>query len=363
MRNAKQDDFTGDISVKKMILGQSDLDVTQLCLGTMTWGSSQNDQADGHAQIDYAAERGINFMDTAELYPVNPVAKETLGNTETIIGNWVAKNPSKRADWVIATKMMGPSGLARDGAGVTSGGIFDAVDASLARLQTDVIDLYQFHWPNRGSFHFRQNWNFDATGQNTQETLDHMADVLQAMEKLQKSGKVRHFGLSNDSAWGTAQWLRLANELGAPRMQTIQNEYSLLNRHYDLDLAELAHHEKVTLLAYSPLGCGLLSGKYQGGTQTPDNSRRALNGDLGGRVTPTVWPAVDAYVEIANKHGLDPAQMALAFIMQRPMSVSPIFGATTMAQLKTAIDADAVTLSKEVLAEIQTVYRAHPMPM
>ncbi|MCV6824985.1 MULTISPECIES: aldo/keto reductase [Halocynthiibacter] len=349
--------------MKKIKLGRSDIEVTQLCLGTMTWGT-QNTEAEGHAQIDYAAEQGINFMDTAEMYPVNPVSKETVGNTESIIGTWIAKNRNRRDDWVIATKIAGLNGrFVREDQPITGETMKAAVESSLKRLQTDVIDLYQIHWPNRGSYHFRQYWDFDASGQNRQETLDHMADVLRAMDELQKAGKVREFGLSNESAWGTAQWLRLADELSAPRMQTIQNEYSLLCRLFDTDLAELCVNEDVTLLAYSPLGCGLLTGKYDGGETIPKGSRLDLNGDLGGRVTPKVWPAVEAYLNIARKHDLDPSQMAIAWCMTRPFPISPIFGATSVEQLKVALGSDAVELSDEVLRDIKEAYREFPMPV
>lgn len=349
--------------MKKIKLGRSDLEVTQLCLGTMTWGT-QNTEAEGHEQIDYALEQGINFMDTAEMYPVNPVSKETVGNTESIIGTWNAKNPTRRYDCVIATKVSGLNNrFVRENQPVSGETMREAVENSLRRLQTDYIDLYQIHWPNRGSYHFRQYWSFDASSQNRQETLDNMADVLQTMDALQKEGKVREFGLSNESAWGTAQWLRLAEELNAPRMQTIQNEYSLLCRLFDTDLAELCVNEDVTLLAYSPLGCGLLTGKYGNGETIPEGSRLSLNGDLGGRVTPTVWPAVQAYLDIAQKHELNPAQMAIAWCMSRPFPISPIFGATSMEQLNTALGSDALKLSDEVLAEINAAYKLYPMPM
>lgn len=348
--------------MKKIKLGRSALEVTQLCLGTMTWGT-QNTEEEGHAQIDFAAERGINFMDTAEMYPVNPVSKETVGHTETIVGNWIAKNAARRSDWIVATKMSGYNeGFVREGQKMTGVNLRAAVEGSLARLKTDYIDLYQLHWPDRGSYHFRQNWAFDPSTQNREEVRAGMAEVLTTMAALQAEGKIREFGLSNESAWGTAQWLRLAEELNAPRMQTIQNEYSLLCRLFDTDMSELSLHEDVTLLAYSPLATGLLTGKYAGGTTLPTGSRRTLAPELGGRITPHVWPAVEAYVAIANKHDLDPAQMAIAWCMTRPFLTSPIFGATTLAQLETALGADSLVLSDEVLADIQQAHRQHPMP-
>lgn len=348
--------------MKKIKLGRSDILVSQLCLGTMTWGT-RNTEVEGHTQIDLAAERGINFMDTAEMYPVTPISKETVGDTEAIIGNWVAKSPARRAEWVIATKMSGENAsFVRQGQLISGTTMREAIEGSLARLKTDYVDLYQIHWPNRGSYHFRTYWDFDPSTQDKQVTLDHMADVLKTMTELKNEGKVREFGLSNESAWGTGHWLRLADELGAPRMQTLQNEYSLLCRIFDTDFAELACNEDMTLLAYSPLATGLLTGKYQGGKTLPERSRRTLSGDLGGRTTPRVWPAIDAYLEIAKKHGLDPAQMALAWCMTRPFSTSPIFGATSLKQLENSLEADELTLSNEVLQEISQTHRQHPMP-
>jgi aryl-alcohol dehydrogenase-like predicted oxidoreductase len=348
--------------MKKIKLGRSALEVTQLCLGTMTWGT-QNTEEEGHAQIDFAAERGINFMDTAEMYPVNPVSKETVGRTESIIGSWIAKNAGRRGDWIVATKMSGYNErFVREGQKMTADSVRAAVEGSLSRLKTDYIDLYQLHWPDRGSYHFRQNWAFDPSSQNREEVLANMAEVLTAMTALQAEGKIREFGLSNESAWGTVQWLRLADELNAPRMQTMQNEYSFLCRLFDTDMSEVSLHEDVTLLAYSPLATGLLTGKYAGGTTMPEGSRRTLTPELGGRITPNVWPAVDAYLAIAKKHGLDPTQMALAWCMTRPFLTSPIFGATTLAQLETALGADDLVLSDEVLADIQQAHRQHPMP-
>ncbi len=341
-------------------LGRTDLNVSVLCLGSMTWGT-QNTMAEAHAQIDHALDRGINFIDTAEMYPVNPVSRETIGRTEEIIGEWLADS-GRRSDIVLATKHSG-EGLAhvRGGAPISSATIVGAVEGSLRRLKTDVIDLYQFHWPNRGSYMFRKNWRYDPSHQNRQETVAHMEDALGALQKLVDQGKIRHFGLSNESAWGTANWLEVAGRCGGPRAATMQNEYSLLCRLYDTDMAELSVNEDVTLLAFSPLATGLLTGKYQNGAR-PEGSRITLNSDLGGRVNEKVFPAVDAYLKIARKHGLDPSQMAIAWCLTRPFAAVPIFGATTMEQLDTALGAAEVSLSDEVLAEIDTAHRAHPMP-
>lgn len=341
-------------------LGRTGLKVSELCLGSMTWGT-QNTQPEGHAQIDMALDHGVNFLDTAEMYPVNPVAAENVGKTESIIGEWFAGS-GRRSDVVLATKMSGANGgFVRDGQGITAVTITEGVEGSLKRLQTDYIDLYQLHWPNRGSYMFRQNWDFDPSSQNRDETLANMREVLGALGKMVDEGKIRHVGLSNESAWGTAMWLRASDEGAGPRMASIQNEYSLLCRMFDTDLAELSVNEEVGLLAFSPLATGLLSGKYQPDV-TPQGSRRTFNAELGGRVTDRVWGAIDAYSEIAARHGLDVNQMALAWCGTRPFMTSVIFGATSMEQLRLALGSVDVELSDEVLSEINAAHRAHPMP-
>jgi len=341
-------------------LGSTDIDVSAICLGSMTWGS-QNTTEEGHAQIDMALERGVNIIDTAEIYPTTPMSVETQGDTERVIGEWVAKS-GRRDDVLIATKVAG-NGFRnlRGGGPITPEIISIAVESSLTSLQTDYIDLYQLHWPNRGSYMFRQNWQYDPTQQNKQETLDHMAEVLDAMDSLQKQGKVRHFGLSNESAWGTAQWLRISEDRDLPRVMSLQNEYSLLCRLYDTDLAELCHNEQVGLFAFSPIACGMLSGKYQN-EMIPDGSRRSIGPEMGGRINPRVWPAIDAYLDIAKRHGLDPNQMALAWALTRPAMMSLIIGATSLAQLDCLLGSVDVTLSETVMEEIDAAHRAHPMP-
>ncbi len=342
-------------------LGRTGLEVSELCLGSMTF-STQTPEDDAFRQIDMALANGVNIIDTAEMYPTNPLSKETQGDTERLIGRWVAKS-GRRDDILIATKVSGKGYMGvRDGASASREAVNIAVEASLKSLQTDCIDLYQLHWPNRGSYMFRQNWTFDPTGQNKQEMFDHVIEVLETIKELVDAGKVCHFGLSNESAWGTAQWLRISKERGLPRVASVQNEYSLLCRLFDLDLAELAHHEDVGLLAFSPVATGLLAGKYAADV-TPEGSRRTFSSDLGGRITPHVWPAVSAYTEIAAKHGIDPVHMALAWCRTRPFVASAIFGATTMAQLEHALGSVEVDLSDEVLSDIQDVYRTYPMPM
>ncbi|MBV7409336.1 aldo/keto reductase [Maritimibacter sp. DP1N21-5] len=334
--------------------------VSELCLGSMTWGR-RNTEAEGHAQIDHAFSHGVTFVDTAEMYPVNPVARETVGRTEEIIGTWNAANKARRADYVLATKVTGPSGNVR-AEGYDGTIIRQTIEDSLRRLQTDYVDLYQLHFPDRGSYHFRQIWGYDPSNQSKAKTETHMLDVLETMSDLVAAGKVRHFGLSNETAWGTATWLRLAREMGAPEVVSIQNEYSLLCRSFDGDLAELSANEDVKLLAYSPLATGLLTGKYEGGSTIPENSRMAVNETMGGRVNPRMWAATEAYLDIARRHDLDPVVLALAFASSRPFMGSVIFGASEMDQLDRALAAQDVVLSEEVQAEINSVHRAHPMP-
>lgn len=339
-------------------LGRSGLDVSEYCLGTMTWGS-QNTEAEGHAQIERALDAGCTFMDTAEMYPTVPATTETAGRTEEIIGSWFAAM-GRRDDWVVATKMLGPSQLLRDGRGIEPETLPDAVQASLRRLRTDRIDLYQFHWPNRGSYHFRQSWGYDPSGQDPAAVAQHMADVMGVLTRLVEAGHILHFGLSNDTAWGTTRWIDAAGEHG-PRVASVQNEYSLMCRLYDTDMAEMAHHEDVTLLAYSPLAAGLLSGKYRGGV-VPEGSRLSRNPGMGGRATERAAMAVDAYAAVADRHGLDLVQMALAFCRSRPAPTIPIVGATSVEQLDRALGAASLTLGDEVLEDIAATHKAHPMP-
>ncbi|MEJ6394339.1 aldo/keto reductase [Gymnodinialimonas sp. 2305UL16-5] len=341
-------------------LGSSGQTITDYCLGTMTWGT-QTPEADAHRQMDMALDAGIDVVDTAEMYPVNPVSPETVGNTEAIIGNWNAAHPGRRAEYKLATKCSGYNErFVRPGQPISAATFAEALDGSLARLKTDHIDIYQLHWPNRGSYMFRQNWTYEPQGDRT-EILDNMRDVLGAAKAAQDAGKIGHFALSNESAWGTAQWLRLADEQDLPRVQTIQNEYSLMCRMFDTDLSELAVHEQVTLLAFSPMAAGMLTGKYRNGA-VPDGSRMSLSPELGGRKTDRAMQAAEAYVDLAQAHGIDPIHMALAFTVQRPFAVSTIFGATTSAQLQHVLDGLDTTLSDEVMAAINETHQAHPMP-
>ncbi|WP_299965699.1 aldo/keto reductase [uncultured Roseobacter sp.] len=346
--------------MKMKTLGHSSIEVSDLCLGSMTWGT-QNDADEAHDQIDRALDAGINFVDTAEMYPVNPVSAETIGRTERIIGMWFERD-MRRDDVILATKHSG-EGLAavREGAPISAETIAEAVEGSLRRLKTDYIDLYQFHWPNRGSYMFRQNWDFDPSGQLMLDTIDHMEEALGALQKEVKRGTIRTFGLSNESAWGTTKWQEVARRTGGPQVASVQNEYSLLCRLFDTDMAEVSLQEDVPLLAFSPLAAGLLTGKYQDGA-VPKRSRMSLNPEMGGRKTPRAFEAVAAYLDIAQRHDLDPAQMALAWCRTRPFMGSVIFGATTMDQLENCLGAAELTLSDAVMEEIAAAHRAHPMP-
>ncbi|MGR3813611.1 MAG: aldo/keto reductase [Cognatishimia activa] len=346
--------------MKRNPLGQTDITVSALSLGTMTFGT-QTPKDDAHQQMDMALEAGIDFWDTAEMYPVNPIAAEHTGRSEEFLGDWFEKT-GRRNEVVLATKHSG-AGLKiwRDGAPISSQTIPEAIEGSLKRLKTDHIDLYQFHWPNRGSYMFRQNWTYDPSGQNKAETLAHMEDALEALQKEVDKGRIRAFGLSNESAWGTAQWLRISEDKGLPRVASVQNEYSLMCRMYDTDLAELSVNEDVGLMAFSPLATGYLTGKYRDGA-VPKGSRMDINGTLGGRVSDRAPAAVEAYMAVAQKHGLDLVHMSLAWCMQRPFMMSAIFGATNVDQLAHIIAGKDLVLSPEVMKDIDAAHRAHPMP-
>ncbi|MBB4120559.1 aldo/keto reductase [Martelella radicis] len=347
--------------MKTNSLGRTGIEVSQICLGTMTWGT-QNSEAEAHAQMDYAVENGVNFFDTAEMYPVTPLSAETYGRTEEYVGTWFGAR-KKRDDIVLATKIAGPGRpWVRDGKPITPQAIRTALDASLKRLKTDYIDLYQIHWPNRGHFHFRNSWTYTPYGQDRYQSHVDIAETLDTLDRLVKAGKIRAIGLSNETAWGTMRYLNRAEQNDRTRISTVQNEYSLLYRHHDLDMAELAYYEDVGLLAFSPLATGLLTGKYLGG-KVPAGSRASIQPELGGRRKPQQEPAVEAYMAVAEKHGLDPAQMALAFVLSRPFVTAAIIGATSMEQLKINIAARELTLSEAVLDDIARVHRQFPMPI
>lgn len=346
--------------MQRINLGRTGLVVSEFCLGTMTWGS-QNTEGEGHAQMDLALDRGVTFWDTAEMYPVNPVRAETIGRTEEILGSWFASRGG-RDRVVLASKIAGGGrAMIRDGVPPSRATLRPTVEAALRRLRTDWIDLYQIHWPNRAHYHFRGLWQFDPRKNDPARIEAEMLDLLEAAQELVAEGKIRAFGLSNESVWGMMRWRALAAARGLPVMATVQNEYSLLCRQFDTDWAELSQMEDVPLLAFSPLAAGLLTGKYQGDA-TPALSRRSHVADLGGRITPQVFPAVAAYHQVAADHGLDPVQMAIAFCRSRPFPCVPILGATSTAQLERALGADGLVLSAEVQAAIDRAHRAHPQP-
>lgn len=338
-------------------LGRTDLRVSALCLGTMTWGQ-QNTEAEGHAQMDCAVGEGINFFDTAELYPIPP-KEETQGRTEAIIGSWFAARKT-RHKIVLATKIVGRSQSTYFRGGQISRlhreHILQAVEASLRRLRTDYIDLYQLHWPDRpiqvfGGLNYRHQTD---AGIPIEETLA-------ALGELVEQGKIRHVGISNETPWGTMSYLRAAETRGLPRIASIQNAYSLLNRSFELGLSEIAHREGVGLLAYSPLAQGYLTGKYEHDA-LPEGSRKQLFDRLQRYETPGAAPAIAAYLKLAREHGLDPAQMALQFVTTRPFVTSTIIGATTMEQLKTDISSIHVRLAEEVLKAIDATNRVYTCP-
>ncbi|HEX5513324.1 MAG TPA: NADP(H)-dependent aldo-keto reductase [Gammaproteobacteria bacterium] len=339
-------------------LGQTDLKVSAICLGTMTWGE-QNTEAEAHAQLDYALAQGINFIDTAEMYPVPPKA-ETQGRTEAYIGSWLAAR-GRRDDVILASKVAGPgNGLThiRDGrTRFTEAAIREALEGSLKRLQTDYLDLYQLHWPDRRTNFFGQ-LGYSPT---EEKQPPHMEETLTALAKLVQEGKIRHIGLSNETPWGVMRFLAAAEQLGLPRVVSIQNPYNLLNRTYEVGLAEVSHREQVGLLAYSPLAFGMLSGKYLDGAR-PENARITLFSRFTRYLNEQGQRAIAEYVTLARQQGLSPAQMALAFVTSRPFVTSNIIGATSLTQLEENIASVALTLPDEVLAGIEAIHTRQPNP-
>ncbi len=338
-------------------LGDSGLSVSLICLGTMTFGE-QNTEADAHAQLDRALDAGINFVDAAEMYPVPPRAK-TQGRTESYIGTWLKKT-GRRDDIVLASKVAGPgNGLdyLRDGPRLTAVHIEQAVNDSLKRLQTDVIDLYQVHWPDRNTNFFgKLGYEHDAG-----EDATPIEETLIALARLQEQGKIRHIGVSNETPWGVMTYLRLAETQGLPRIVSIQNPYSLLNRSFEAGLAEVAHREGVGLLAYSPLAFGVLSGKYLGGKK-PAGARVTLFERFSRYSAPYVDGIVGQYAELAAAHDMSLAQLALAYVNTRSFLTSNIIGATTLEQLDEDIASADVQLSEEALAAIESIHEQHPYP-
>jgi aryl-alcohol dehydrogenase-like predicted oxidoreductase len=340
-------------------LGRTGAKVSALCLGTMTFGE-QNTEAEGHAQMDYAADCGINIFDAAEIYPIPP-KPETQGRTEAIIGTWLAARKN-RDKVMIATKVAGRGTkidwLRKDGSlsQQSAAQIMEAVEASLARLKTDYIDLYQLHWPDRPMRIFEGHDYVHLPGDARP-----IHDILGTLGRLVRDGKVRFVGLSNETPWGVMTFLKLAEQHGLPRPVSIQNAYNLVNRSFETGLSEIFYREQVSLLAYSPLGQGYLSGKYEGGA-LPPHSRKTLFNRLGRYEQGNGPKAISTYVALAKTHGLDPAQMAVAFAASRPFVTSAIIGATTMEQLKTDIAAADLKLSDAVLEDIEQIHLDYPNP-
>ncbi len=342
-------------------LGTTDLAVSAICLGSMTWGQ-QNSEAEGHAQLDYALDRGVNFVDTAEIYSVPP-RRETQGSTERIIGSWLAARKN-RDKVIIATKVAGRGDadwLRPGGAGaiLDAKNIACAIDGSLKRLQTDYIDLYQLHWPDRSL----PLWGAGGTTYRRPSKRDEtpIEETLEALAALVKAGKVRHIGLSNETPWGVARFLRAA-ELGhGPRIVSIQNAYNLLNRSFEMGLAEFVERDAVGLLAYSPLAQGFLTGKYQGGARPP-GARTTLFERAQRYEKPGVEEAIAAYLALARDIGADPAQLAIAFVTTRPFVTSNIIGATTMEQLKTDLASIEFKITPEIEQRIDLIHQLHSNP-
>lgn len=337
-------------------LGTTGEKVSQLCLGTMTWGQ-QNSESDAHAQLDYAVSEGINLVDVAEMYPVPPTA-ETQGLTEKYLGTWLAQK-GNRQKVLVATKVTGRSEMfpyIRDGKQTLDRkNIIAACDASLQRLQTEVIDLYQMHWPDRKTNCFGiLGYQFDASDESVS-----LEESLSALQELQQAGKIRHIGLSNETPWGVMECLRLAETKGLPRIQSIQNPYNLVNRSFEIGLAEITIREKVGLLAYSPLAFGVLTGKYRGGVK-PAGSRLTIYTRFGRYNGERTFAAMEEYCKIAESEGLSPAQLALAFVNSRPFVTSNIIAGTTMAQLKENVDSLQIALRPETLEAIEAVHQTYP---
>lgn len=344
-------------------LGRTGIEVSRVCLGTMTWGK-QNTQKDADEQLAFALDHGVNFIDTAEMYAVPP-SPETYGKTESIIGDWLSRNGQRREEFVLATKIAG-NGLSwvREGGDVTGEAIISSIDNSLTRLKTDYIDLYQIHWPNRTSPHFAKHWpgRIGFSSVDTQAHSAQMLEILQALGECVKAGKIKHFGLSNETPWGINEYLRLSEKYDLPRVASIQNEFSLLHAKDWPYLIENCVREDVAYLPWSPLAAGALSGKYIDG-QRPEGSRWSFaqrNGLF--RDTEASNAAIKAYKELAESYGLTASQMALAWVDQVDGVTSTIIGATKMSQLEEDMKAFDMVLNDSLQADIAAIFKQYPVP-
>jgi len=335
----------------------TDIRVSKICLGTMTYGQ-QNTEAEAHEQLSYALDQGVNFIDTAEMYSI-PGRKETQGSTERYIGSWL--KDQKREELVVATKITGPMpyfNYLRDNLGFSREVIHSALDQSLKRLQTDYVDVYQLHWPERNVNFFGQR---NYAHKDDEAWTDNFHEVIETLDGLVKDGRIRHYGVSNETSWGVMRQLQESDKHGLTRCKTIQNPYSLLNRTFEINLAEVSMRENVGLLAYSPLAFGVLSGKYLGG-RMPEKSRIKLFPNYSRYSNPQALQLTEKYKEMADRHGLSLTHLSLAFVNQRPFVTSNIIGATTMEQLRENISSIDIELSEEMLSEIDEIQNLQPNP-
>ena len=340
-------------------LGHTDIEISKICLGTMTFGE-QNSEGEAHEQLDFSLENGVNFIDTAEMYPVPP-NKKTQGLTEKYIGSWLKKT-NNRHKVVIASKVTGPGpdfSYIRDSLKIDKKNIESAIEKNLQRLNTDYIDLYQIHWPQRQTNYFGQ-LNYKYSKENISEIIDNLYESYETLNFLVKSGKIRSIGLSNDTSWGVMKFLEIAKEKSFSKIVSIQNPYSLLNRSYEINMAEIAEMENMKLLAYSPLGFGILTGKYI--NNKPKNSRLSLFNRFDRYSNKNSKDSTIKYVEIANKYNITPTQLALSFVNQQPFVASNIIGATSLSQLEENIKSINIILDKEILDEIESVHTNQPNP-
>ena len=340
-------------------LGDTNIEVSKICLGTMTFGE-QNTEKEAHEQLDFSLENGVNFIDTAEMYPVPPNAK-TQGLTEKYIGSWLKKRKN-RGDVVIASKVTGPApdfSYIRNSLKIDKKNIEKAIVENLKRLNTEYIDLYQIHWPQRQTNYFGQ-LNYKYSKENINEIIDNLNESYEALNNLVKSGKIRSIGLSNDTSWGAMKFLEISKEKSFSKIVSIQNPYSLLNRSYEINMAEIAEMENIKLLAYSPLGFGILTGKYI--NKKPKNSRLSLWNRFDRYSNKNSKDSTLKYVEIAKKYNITPTQLALSFVNHQPFVASNIIGATNLSQLSENIKSIDLILTDEIISEIESVHISQPNP-